>query len=75
MHNMALTDMNLWDPNVVLGDLQLMAMASWMSHEDNRAVEIQKMMAKELSEPLMIREEPAEPMAIIYAHQHLEANT
>ena len=40
LHNMALTDMNLWDPNVALGDLQLMAMASWISHEEKRAVEI-----------------------------------
>jgi len=31
LHNMALTDMNVWDPNARLGDLQLMAMASWMS--------------------------------------------
>ena len=28
LHNMALTDMNVWDPNSRLGDLQLMAMAS-----------------------------------------------
>lgn len=28
LHNMALTDMNLWDPNSILGDLPLMAMAS-----------------------------------------------
>ena len=40
LHNMALPDMNLWDPNSTLGDLQLMAMASWLSHEENRAVEI-----------------------------------
>jgi len=40
LHNMALTDMNLLDPNATLGDLQLMAMASWMSHEEKRAVEI-----------------------------------
>jgi len=37
LHNMALIDMNLWDPNARLGDLQLMAMASWMSHEEKRA--------------------------------------
>ena len=28
LHNMALRDMNVWDPNARLGDLQLMAMAS-----------------------------------------------
>jgi len=31
-------------------------------------------MEKELSEPLMIRAEPAEPLDLIYAHQHLETN-
>lgn len=71
---MALTDMNLWDPNVALGDLQLLAMASWMNHEEKRAVEIKKMMTKELSEPLMIRAEPADTLTLIYAHQHLAAN-
>jgi len=54
LHNMALTDMNLWDPNAMLGDLQLMAMASWMSHEEKRATKIKKLMEKELNEPLMI---------------------
>lgn len=68
LHNMALTNMNLWDPNAALGDLQLMAMASWMSHEDKMEREIQKMMAKELNEPLIIRAEPEEPLALIYAH-------
>ena len=37
LHNMVLTDMNLWDPNARLGGLQLMAMASWMNHEEKRA--------------------------------------
>jgi len=31
-------------------------------------------MAKELSEPLMIRAEPAKPLALIYDHQHLAFN-
>ena len=34
LHNMALIDMNVWDPNVELGDLQLMVLASWMNHEE-----------------------------------------
>ena len=51
-----------------------MAMASWMNHEEKRAVEIQKIIAKELSEPLMIRAEPIEPLALIYAHEHLAVN-
>ena len=67
---MALTDMNLWDPNVALGYLQLMFMASWLSHEEKRVVEIQKIMTKELSEPLMIRVELENPLPLIYSHQH-----
>ena len=47
MHNMALIDMNGWDPNARLGDLQLMAMASWMNHEALRAIEIRRLMIKE----------------------------
>ena len=55
LHNMALTDMNVWDPNAKLGYLQIMAMASWMNHEELRAVEIRRLMIKEQNEPLMIR--------------------
>jgi len=28
----------MWDPNVKLGDLQLMALASWMSHEEVKRI-------------------------------------
>ena len=49
LHNMALTDMNLWDPNVGLRDLQLMAMASWMSDEEKSATKIKKLMEKEIN--------------------------
>jgi len=74
LHNLALPNMNLWDPNTALGDLQLMAMASWLSHEEKRAVEIQKIMTRELSEPLMIRAEPEDPSTLIYSHRHLANN-
>jgi len=37
---MAITDMNVWDPNAMLKDLQLMAMASWMNHEELRTAEM-----------------------------------
>lgn len=74
LQNMALPDMNLWDPNATLGDLQLMAMASWLSHEDKRAMEIERITTKELSEPLIIRPKPENPLALIYAHQHLVEN-
>ena len=65
LHNMALTDMNVWDPNARLGDLKLMAMASLMNHEDLRATEIKILMIKEQNELLMIRAKPLDPMALI----------
>jgi len=55
LHNMALTNMNVWGPNAKLGDLQLMALGSWVNHEDSRAVEMTKMLTREKTEPLMIR--------------------
>jgi len=45
LHNMALTNMNVWDPNAKLGDLQLMALASWMDHEEEGAAEMKKILA------------------------------
>ena len=47
LHNMALIDMNVWDPNARLGDLQLMAMASWMNHEELKAIEVKSLMIRE----------------------------
>ena len=61
--------MNAWDPNTVIGDVQLMAMASWMNHEEKRAAEVRSIMSRELSEPLMIRADLDDPSAVISAHQ------
>lgn len=74
LHNLALPNMNLWDPNASLGDVQLMAMASWLNHEEKRAIEIRDVMDRELREPLMIRAEPEDPLALVYAHQQLANN-
>jgi len=63
--------MNTWDPNMVIGYVQLMAMASWMNHEEKRATEVRNLISRELSEPLMIKAEPDNPSAVISAHQHL----
>ena len=71
LHNMALTDLNMWDTNAKLGDLQLMAMASWMNHEELRAAEMKILMIKEQNELLMIRAEPSDPMALISTHNLL----
>ena len=57
LHNMALMDMNVWDPNVELGDLQLMALASWMNHEESRVAEMKRILAREKNEPLFIKVE------------------
>jgi len=74
MHNMALTEMNVWDPNGRLGDLQLMAMASWMNHEELMAAKIRNFMIKEQNEPLMIRARPSNPMPLISTHNLLANN-
>lgn len=71
MHNFALPNMNAWDPNTVIGDVQLMAMASWMSHEEKRVAEVRSIIGRELSEPLMIRVELDDPSTVISAHQYL----
>ena len=47
LHNLALTNLNVWDSNSKLGDLQLMALASSMNHEEERVVEMKKLMARE----------------------------
>ena len=44
LHNMALTNMNIWDPNAELGDLQLMALALSMNHEKSRAAEMKRIL-------------------------------
>lgn len=70
MHNFALPNMNAWDPNTVIGDVQLMAMASWMNHEEKRAAEVRSIIGRVLSEPLMIRAELDDPSSIS-THHHL----
>jgi alkylhydroperoxidase/carboxymuconolactone decarboxylase family protein YurZ len=68
IHNLALTYLNVWGPNSKLRDLQLMALASWMNHEEARATEMKKVMAREEIEPLMIRVEQSNPIVVISTH-------
>ena len=68
LHNMALKDMNVWDPNAKLGDWQLMDLASWMNHEEARAVEMKRILEREQTNPLMIRAKQSNPMAVISTH-------
>jgi len=51
-----------------------MAMASWMNHEELRVEKIRRLMIKEQNEPLMIRAEPSDPMALINTHNLLSNN-
>ena len=73
LHNMALTSMNIWDPNAELGDLQLMSLASSTNHEKSRAAEMKRILAREQNEPLFIKAEQSNPMALINTH-NLMAN-
>jgi len=68
LHNMALTNMNVWDSNAKLGDLQLIDLASWMNHEESRAAEMKRIFAREQNIPLLIRAEQSNPMALINTH-------
>ena len=74
LHNLALPNEVSWDPNTALGDMQLMEFASWLNHEDQRAAEVKSAMNKELNEPLLIRAEPEDPIALISAHQNLSTD-
>lgn len=71
LHNLALTYLNVWDPNSKLGDLKLMALESWINHEEERATEMNKLMAREETEPLKVRFEQSNPMAVISTHNRI----
>jgi len=60
--------MNVRDPNAKLGDLQLMALASWMNHDEERVAKMKRILAREQIEPLMIRAEQSNPMVLISKH-------
>ena len=57
MHNLVLSNLNIWDGNSRLGDMKLMALASWMTNEEAREKEVKKVMKREGKEPLKIRAE------------------
>ena len=65
LHNLALTNLNVWGPNSKLRDLQLMALTSWMNHEEARATKMKKVMEREETEPLMIRAKESNLVVVI----------
>lgn len=74
MHNMILIDMKFWDHNSRLGDMQLMELASWLTHEEARAEEVNRVMTKEEKELLYIRAELVSPKVIISNHNIISIN-
>jgi hypothetical protein len=61
LHNLILPHPYNWNPNPYVGDVQLMAFASWLRHEEMRAEEFKKYKEEELQTPLWIRVEAARP--------------
>jgi len=52
---MILTDMKFWDPNSRMGDVELMELASWLTHEEARVEETKRVMNRETNEALWIK--------------------
>ena len=72
VHKFVLTNLDIWDLNPTMGDMQLMALASWMVNEDTREKEIWKVMGRRKREPLYIRLEFLSPRGVILNHQEIE---
>ncbi len=65
IHNLTLTDISIWDPNVRFGDTRLIALASWINFEEERVEEVNRVMSKEEKEPLYFTVELVSPMVVI----------
>ena len=72
VHNLVLTNLDTWDPNPTMGDMQLMALTSWMMNEDTRAKEIWRVMRRRNREPLHIRSEFFGPRGVILNRREIE---
>jgi len=68
LHNLALIELNVWNPNAKLGDLQLMAHAPCMIYEDVRAENVKRIIKKEETKPLYNRIEYINSMYVISNH-------
>ena len=72
VHNLVLTNLDTWDPNPTMGDMQLMALASWMMNEDIREKETWTFMSRRNREPLHIRPELFSPKGVILNRREIE---
>ena len=65
LNNFALENLNVWDPNAKLGDLQLMALTSWMSHKEATTKKVKIFVETEEIETLYIIVEKINSMVFI----------
>ena len=72
VHKLVLTNLDTWDPNSTMGDMQLMALASWMTNEDTRSKEIWRVMGRRNREPLYIIPEFFNRSGVILNHREIE---
>ena len=75
VHNLVLKNLDTWDPNSIMGDMQLMDLVSWMMNEDTRAKEIWWIMRRRNREPLHIRPELFSPRGVILNRQEIERDS
>jgi len=71
MDNLILTNMNFWDPNSRMGDVQLIALAYWLTHEEARVEKEKRVISKETNEPLWVRAELRTPHLVISNHRFI----
>jgi hypothetical protein len=71
LHNIILPHPYKWNPNPYVGDVQMMAFASWLRHEEMREEELKKYKEDEFQTPLWIRVEAARPGDVITSHHNL----
>lgn len=70
-----LTNMNFLDFNSKIGDVQLMELASWLTHEEIRVEEVKKVMCNDAHEPLYIIAEMICPKVSIKNHNIIFTDT
>jgi len=75
MQNLLLTYLNFWDPSSRLGDMKLMALASWLTREKIRDEEVRKLMENEEKDPLYIIEVLVSSAAVISNHNLISSDS
>jgi len=65
LHNLIFPHPYNWNHNPYVGDVQLMAFASWLRHEEMRAEELNKYKEEESKTPLWTIDEAFRPRDVI----------